>query len=63
MAVPKRKKSKMKIRMRKAQKKADVPATGACPACGAPVQSHHACPACGYYRGRQVVSIDAPAAE
>ena len=37
MAVPKRKKSKMKIRMRKAQKKAEIPATTTCPACGAPV--------------------------
>jgi len=63
MAVPKRKKSKMKIRMRKAQKKADVAAVGTCPACGAPVQSHHACPSCGTYRGRKVVSIGAPAAE
>lgn len=63
MAVPKRKKSKMKIRMRKAQKKAVVPAVGVCPACGAPVQSHRACPACGMYRGRKVVTIAAPAAE
>ncbi len=59
MAVPKRKKSKMRIRMRKAQKKAEIPATTTCPACGAPVQAHRACPACGTYRGRKVVSIDA----
>ncbi|MBQ9726931.1 MAG: 50S ribosomal protein L32 [Kiritimatiellae bacterium] len=60
MAVPKRKKSKMKIRMRKAQKKAEIPATTTCPACGAPVQTHRACPSCGMYRGRKVVSVDAP---
>ncbi len=58
MAVPKRKKSKMKIRMRKAQKKADVATTSVCPSCGAPVQAHHACPACGMYRGRKVLTID-----
>lgn len=58
MAVPKRKKSKMKIRMRKAQKKADIAATTTCPACGAPVQAHRACPSCGMYRGRKVVSVD-----
>ncbi|MBR1609767.1 MAG: 50S ribosomal protein L32 [Kiritimatiellae bacterium] len=59
MAVPKRKKSKMKIRMRKAQKKAEIPAITTCPACGAPVQTHRACPACGYYRGRKVVDVEA----
>lgn len=63
MAVPKRKKSKMKIRMRKAQKKADIPSVGTCPSCGAPVQSHRACPSCGTYRGRKVLSLAAPDAE
>ena len=62
MAVPKRKKSKMKIRMRKAQKKAEIPAITKCPACGAPVQSHRVCPACGTYRGRKILSVDAPEA-
>ncbi len=62
MAVPKRKKSKMKIRMRKAQKKADIPSTTTCPACGATVQSHRVCPSCGMYRGRKVVSVAAPEA-
>ena len=58
MAVPKRKKSKMRIRMRKAQKKAAIPSSTTCPACGAPVQTHRACPSCGMYRGRKVLDID-----
>lgn len=58
MAVPKRKKSKMKIRMRKAQKKAEIPASTNCPACGAPMQTHRACPNCGTYRGRKVLNVD-----
>ncbi len=57
MAVPKRKKSKMKIRMRKAQKKATIAAATTCPACGAPVQAHRACKACGMYRGRKVLDV------
>jgi large subunit ribosomal protein L32 len=28
-----------------------------CPACGAPLLSHHACPACGMYKGRPVIKI------
>ena len=58
MAVPKRKKSKMKVRMRKAQKKAVIPATTTCPECGAPMQTHRACPSCGKYRSRQIVTVD-----
>lgn len=57
MAVPKRKKSKMRIRQRKAHIKADVPQVGVCPKCGAPQQAHHVCKGCGQYRGRQLLTI------
>lgn len=59
MAVPKRKKSKQKIRTRRAVKKASIPAAKPCPQCGAPQESHRVCPSCGQYRGRQVVTIEA----
>jgi large subunit ribosomal protein L32 len=59
MAVPKRKKSKSKTRMRRAQLKATITASKACPQCGASQQSHRVCPSCGYYRGRQVVTVQA----
>jgi len=59
MAVPKRKKSKSKIRIRRALKKAKVMTVKACPQCGASQQSHRVCPSCGYYRGRQVLTVQA----
>ena len=34
MAVPKRKKSKMRVRRRRGQVKAELAQTGACPNCG-----------------------------
>lgn len=59
MAVPKRKKSKSRVRMRKAQWYAKVPRTAgqACPECGAPTLPHRVCPTCGKYKGRQVVIV------
>ena len=59
MAVPKRKKSKMRVRMRKGQVKADVAQVSACPNCGAPKRAHRVYPECGYYNGRQVVTVKA----
>ncbi|MEG2465632.1 MAG: 50S ribosomal protein L32, partial [Kiritimatiellia bacterium] len=53
MAVPKRKKSKMRVRQRRAQIKATLPGTVVC-ACGATRLAHRACPTCGQYDGRQV---------
>lgn len=57
MAVPKRKVSKSRLRMRKATWNGKVPHVGTttCPECGAPRQPHRVCPACGKYNGRQVV--------
>ena len=57
MAVPKRKKSEMRVRMRKGQIKADVAQVSACPNCGAPKCAHRVCPECGYYNGRQVLTV------
>ena len=57
MAVPKRKKSKMRVRMRRAHIKADIAQVSDCPNCGAAKRSHRVCPECGYYRGQQVLTI------
>lgn len=56
MAVPKRKKSKMRVRQRRAQIKATIPGTMTCE-CGATRLSHRACPSCGKYDGRQVIAV------
>lgn len=56
MAQPKHKASKQRKRQRLGQVKAEIAAIGACPTCGAPVQSHHACGSCGTYNGRKVMA-------
>ncbi len=58
MAVPKTKKSKMRVRMRKAHIKADVAQVSACPNCGAPKRAHRACMECGFYKGRKVIEVE-----
>ncbi len=58
MAVPKRRTSKMKKRQRKASHRWHAPVMKSCPECGSTVPSHIACPSCGYYRDRQVLSIE-----
>ena len=57
MAVPKRKVSKSRLRMRKAAWAGKIPQTEAiaCGECGAPRQPHRVCPSCGMYKGRQVI--------
>ena len=57
MAVPKRKKSKMRVRQRKGQVKAELAQVQSCPGCGANQRAHRVCPSCGMYRGRQVLTI------
>ncbi|MDD5482935.1 MAG: 50S ribosomal protein L32 [Kiritimatiellae bacterium] len=57
MAVPKRKVSKSKTRMRKRSHKLFLTSTRPCPNCGELQPPHRVCPSCGYYRGRQVLSV------
>jgi large subunit ribosomal protein L32 len=59
MAVPKRKTSKSKMRMRKASHRVSLTAARACPNCGAPQLPHRVCASCGEYRGRKVVAVEA----
>ena len=55
MAVPKRKKSKSKSRMRKSHHAIGKPNLRPCPSCGAYVIPHRVCPECGQYKGELVV--------
>jgi large subunit ribosomal protein L32 len=59
MGVPKRRTSKSKIGMRKHSHRIPTVTSKPCPQCGAPQQPHRVCPSCGYYRGRQVLTIEA----
>ncbi len=58
MAVPKRKISKMRSRMRRGANRWHAPKLNKCPECGSTALSHVACPSCGYYKNRQVLSIE-----
>lgn len=55
MAVPKRKLSKSRKRLRRGHDTAKGMPTQACPKCGAPRLSHRVCPTCGFYRGKKVM--------
>jgi len=58
MAVPKRRTSKMKKRLRRQANRWRASKLNVCDECGSAVPSHIACPSCGYYKGRQVVIVD-----
>src|SRR5436309_7487575 len=60
MGVPKRKPSRSRQRMRRAYDSVlKLPQLSTCPQCAAPYVPHRVCPACGYYKGRQVVTVEA----
>lgn len=59
MAVPKRKTSKARKRKRRAHLALDMPALATCERCGTTKVPHAACDNCGYYRGRDVLGLDA----
>ena len=60
MAVPKRKVSKARRdKRRSAVWKLDVPALSKCTQCGELKTPHRVCPACGFYKGKEVVKIEA----
>ncbi len=55
MGVPKKRRSKSRIKSRQAQQQTSSPSLSHCPQCKALKLSHFACPECGYYKGRVVV--------
>ncbi len=56
MAVPKKRKSKSRRDMRRAQHdKVGAINLGTCPSCFAPKLPHRMCTACGFYKDRTVV--------
>jgi len=58
MAVPKKRKSKMKKRTRRASNKnLSVTKYQRCPNCFAPRRPHRACGECGHYGKEQVIEV------
>ncbi len=56
MAVPKRRQSHTRTRLRRQQHdKVSAPNVIACANCSAPCLAHRVCPSCGFYKGRAVV--------
>lgn len=55
MAVPFRRTSKTRKRMRRTHFKLSVSGLVKCPNCGAMIKSHNVCPKCGYYNGKNVM--------
>ena len=56
-AVPFRRTSKTKKRMRRTHLKKEVGARAVCPKCGANLRPHRACAKCGYYKNEDVLHV------
>ena len=56
MAVPFRRTSKTKKRMRRTHLKKEVATLTKCPNCNAPIQPHRVCMECGFYKGVEVIA-------
>lgn len=54
MAVPKRKTSKHRKRIRRSHLRIATPALASCSRCGATMKPHTVCDSCGYYDGVEV---------
>jgi large subunit ribosomal protein L32 len=58
MAVPFRRTSKTKKRMRRTHLKKEVGAITTCPKCGASIRPHRACTKCGNYKNETVLKVE-----
>ncbi len=56
MAVPFRRTSKTKKRMRRTHLKKTLPKTTTCPNCGATIKPHRVCTKCGFYKNKEVIA-------
>ena len=57
MAVPFRRTSKTKKRMRRTHLKKEAPTVSICPNCGAPLKPHRVCTVCGYYKNKEAIVV------
>ncbi len=59
MAVPFRKVSKTRKRMRRSHNAFVADTMTKCPNCGAAIKPHRVCKACGQYKGKEVLKKEA----
>ena len=57
MAVPARRTSKTKKRMRRTHLKKELGCVTTCPNCGSVIKPHRACLKCGSYKGKEVIEV------
>lgn len=60
-AVPFRKVSKTRKRMRRAHNAIAAPGLTKCPSCQAAIKPHRVCPKCGSYKGKNIISKEVEA--
>jgi large subunit ribosomal protein L32 len=58
MPLPKRRHSKTRGRKRRTHYKMVAPTRSLCPQCREIKPPHHICPHCGFYKGREVISVE-----
>jgi large subunit ribosomal protein L32 len=58
MANPVKRHSKSRRDKRRSHDALTPPVTSICPQCSEPKLPHRACPHCGFYKGREVISVD-----
>ena len=58
MALPKRRQSHSRTRLRRSHDALTAPNVSSCSECGEPKQPHRLCAGCGTYNGKKVVKFD-----
>jgi len=58
MAVPKRRTSKSRKRLRRTHHRAKGIPPQACPRCSEPKLPHRVCGTCGFYRGKKLIEVE-----
>lgn len=58
MALPKRRHSRTRTRMRRAHDSLNKPQIAKCSNCGEPKMPHRLCGSCGVYHGRDIVQLE-----
>ena len=59
MAVPKKRTSKSRQGHRRSHDKLSFPSFGECTQCHEIKQPHHVCTHCGFYKGKEIMEVEA----